>query len=107
MRHYKTEGLIEGYIQLPINIAAYTMVFMVEGQLALELNITHVATLNSNSGVTEENVYQWLWEKGNELFLDAISFPYGTKITLTSNDVINGNIATPFENLKNEGIKHL
>ncbi|TMN21843.1 hypothetical protein [Lentibacillus cibarius] len=102
IKFYNKEGLIEGYIQTPIK-PVHTMVFVVEGKLALELNITDQATASRGCGVSRENVHKWLWEKGNELFLIE-SFSYQTRITITANDVMNGNIVTPFGNLQMEEI---
>ncbi|WP_137744826.1 hypothetical protein [Robertmurraya siralis] len=98
MKYYNTAGLIEGFIEKP-DKAVYSMVFLVEGQLALRLNITHQATVSESCGVPVEKVYQWLWEEGNEIFLRE-TFSQGTTITVKAKDVINGNIITSFDNLE-------
>ncbi|MEH7521998.1 hypothetical protein V7149_01745 [Bacillus sp. JJ1503] len=106
MKYFNTAGLIKGYIPDAAVIDGYTMFFIVEDQPALQLNISGSAVASQNCGVDRDKVFEWLWEEGNEIFLRE-SILSGTNITITSRDVINGQIITPFENLRKSEDMHL
>lgn len=106
MKYYNSTGLIKGYIPDAAVIDGYTMFFIVEDQPALQLNISGSAVASQNCGIDRSRVFEWLWEEGSEMFLRE-SFLSGTNITITSMDVLNGQIITPFENLRRSEEMHL
>jgi hypothetical protein len=106
MNHYKTKGMIEGYIPEKPLIDGYTMFFMIDNRVTLQLNISGSAVSSQDCGVSRDDVFEWLWDEGNEMFLRE-TIPEKINITVTSMDVRNGNIIKPFINLRRDDNSHL
>ncbi|GIN07490.1 hypothetical protein J1TS1_16350 [Shouchella clausii] len=88
------KGNLQGFKVLP-GVDPKRVIIRENGSAKLDLNISGTTIAVASSGVDEGNAHEWLWGIGMK-FLEKHDFQY-TKILVTSDMVLNGELIVPWE----------
>ncbi|MFD1066704.1 hypothetical protein [Oceanobacillus locisalsi] len=93
-----SDGNLSGYSVIPDG-PTYKLLLNKDNVTLLDLNITIASIADISTGVNENNVYEWLWGKGNDILENNNDIEYPIKIVVDSNCVNNGELTVPWKNL--------
>ncbi|BFH63921.1 hypothetical protein [Paenibacillus azoreducens] len=106
MELYKKDGDISAYY-LPAGVMDGITLFFAKGQwMYLQLNLTSSTLFSVNCGINRSQALDWLWECGKKI-VESDTANTTENVTITSHDVRDGELITPFSNLRRDASLHL
>ncbi|WP_427036634.1 hypothetical protein [Cytobacillus pseudoceanisediminis] len=97
------EGGLEGINEGP-DYDNRRLVIRKNGVTALIIKISGTAVVVRDSGVNEENVYEWLWNQGQR-YIESNPDVKFAKLAITTYDVKNGELTVGWSSLEKEVVR--